>query len=375
MKMQFNDGEINKDSLRILSGWIILSKIYSAGCRGTHKILEHFSSPEEFFSLPLEKITNISTIDNKIIDFVKHELPNISLSKDFELIRELYVNIVTCKDAGYPCSLRTISYPPVLLYVRGELKKEDEKAIGVVGTRRATSYGKIATRKLVRELAREKFTVVSGMARGIDTHAHEVALEEGGRTIAVLGCGVDVVYPRENKTLMDEIVKKGAVISEFSLGTGPFPQNFPQRNRIISGLSMGVLVVEAPLKSGALITADFALEQGKEVFAVPGHITNPYSEGTNKLIKEGARVVESVQDILEELGVASMSEQGISTCNLQLSFEEKIVLDKLASEPYHIDEIVEASNFSIAKIADILTRLQLKGLARELPGKLFVKDT
>jgi len=262
-----------------------------------------------------------------------------------------------------------------LLYLRGDLKKEDEIAVAIVGTRQATSYGKIVARKIARELAKEHITVVSGMARGIDTYAHEGALEEGGRTIAILGCGVDIVYPWENKSLMEQIIKQGAVISEFSLGTKPFARNFPRRNRIISGLSKGVVVVEAPLKSGALITADFALEQGREVFSVPGVITSPYSKGTNKLIKEGARVVESVYDILEELGISSLRNERKSYVDYQLSFEEKTIFDQLTLNPSHIDDIVEKSGFPVARVADILMRLQLKKMLRELPGKLFLKES
>ena len=216
--------------------------------------------------------------------------------------------------------------------------------------------------------------MISGMARGIDTAAHEGALEEGGRTIAVLGCGVDVVYPPENDSLMREIIEKGAVISEFPLGEKPLAQNFPRRNRIISGLSRGVLVVEAPSKSGALTTADFALEQGREVFAVPGSITNPYCRGSNKLIKEGAKMVEDVSDILEELGFYSIKKEKISSIDPQISFEEKIILNLLSSEPIHIDELIEKTQLSVPKVADILIRLQMKGMIRELPGKLFVKE-
>ncbi|MBE0477921.1 DNA-protecting protein DprA [Candidatus Aerophobetes bacterium] len=372
--MQFKCGGSDKDSLNSLSGWILLSKISSAGCPGAGKLLKYFGTPDKIFSFPLEKLIQICKIDKKTIEFIKNELPKISLEQDLDLINKLNIKLVTCKDSDYPSSLQTIAYPPILLYIRGELKKEDERAVAVVGTRRATNYGKTATRKLVRELARERITIISGMARGIDTCAHEVALEEGGRTIAVLGCGVDVVYPRENSSLMNEIIKNGAVISEFSLGTEPFARNFPRRNRIISGLSMGVVVVEAPLKSGALITADFALEQGKEVFSVPGVITSPYSEGTNRLIKEGAKVVENVYDILEELNIPFSGEKDSFTYDLQLSFEEKLIFDKLTSNPSHIDEIVRQSSLSVAKVADILMRLQLKGMVRELPGKLFLKD-
>jgi len=245
-----------------------------------------------------------------------------------------------------------------------------------VGTRRATVYGKLTARRLARDLAREGVTVVSGMARGIDTEAHRGALEAGGRTIAILGCGVDIVYPPENRGLMEEIIKKGAVISEFSLGEEPEAPHFPQRNRIISGLSKGVLVVEAPLKSGALITANFALDQGRDVFAVPGNINSPNSHGTNQLIKEGAKLVESMEDVLEELNfseLAQLKKEKIKAENLSLSSEEKKIFNLLKEEPSHIDLLVKLSRFPASKVGELLMRLQIKSLVRELPGKLFCK--
>lgn len=338
-----------------------------------HHLLEHLNSPEDILFTPLEKLSNIPKIDKELIDSIRKRMPRESLTRDLQQIKKLGIKLIAWDDSIYPLNLRHIYDPPFLLYVRGDLRKEDEKAVAVVGTRRATRDGKIVARKLARELARETITVVSGMARGIDTAAHEGALEEGGRTIAVLGCGVDIVYPPENKSLMEAIIKKGAVISEFPLGTSPLAYNFPRRNRIISGLSKGVLVVEAPVKSGALITVDYALEQGREVFAVPGVITNPYSRGTNRLIKEGAKVVEQVSDILEELGLGAAKEykRGV---DLQLSFEEKQMLDHLSSQPVHIDDLVKKTQLPVSRVGDILMRLQLKTMVRELPGKLFIKE-
>jgi len=367
--MQFR--ELSQEELKF---WILLSKTPSLGPIRCHKLLERFGSPKEIFSAPLEELTKIPKIDEKTIRFIKEEVPYISLRQDYELIRKLKIKLIPFSASFYPANLRNIPDPPFLLYERGELERSDENSVAIVGTRKATNYGKIVARKLARELAREGITVISGMARGIDTAAHEGALEEGGRTIAVLGCGVDVVYPPENDSLMREIIEKGAVISEFPLGEKPLAQNFPRRNRIISGLSRGVLVVEAPSKSGALTTADFALEQGREVFAVPGSITNPYCRGSNKLIKEGAKMVEDVSDILEELGFYSIKKEKISSIDPQISFEEKIILNLLSSEPIHIDELIEKTQLSVPKVADILIRLQMKGMIRELPGKLFVKE-
>ncbi|MBC7189455.1 DNA-protecting protein DprA [Candidatus Aerophobetes bacterium] len=370
--MQFKKVKKGK-SLSSLESWILLSKLSSFGYPEAKKIIEEFGLPEKVFNLPLEKLCKVSKIDKKVIDFIKRNILEGSLQREKKVIERLNVEILPLTSPLYPERLRSITAPPLVLYIRGRLKKEDSLAVAIVGTRRATSYGKVAARKLARELAREGVTVVSGMARGIDTCAHEGALEEGGRTIAVLGCGVDVVYPPENSSLMEEIIKNGAVVSEFCPGTKPYAGNFPRRNRIISGLSMGVVVVEAPLKSGALITVEFALEQGKEVFAVPGHITSPYSEGTNRLIKEGAKVVQEVEDILEELGIEKKNGRSFSQ-RFQLTFEERKVLDNLDLNPVHIDRIAERCNFSVAKTCDLLMRLQLKGMVRELPGKLFLRE-
>ncbi len=352
--------------------WIILSKAPRLGPAKFKQLIEHFDSPERILSASLEELSRISTIDQSTLDYITNKAKEIDVEKDLDRIDKLRVSLVSIKDSEYPFNLKTIFDPPFVLYIRGELKKEDVNSVAIVGTRRATNYGKIIARRLGRDLAREGITVVSGMARGIDTSAHWGALEAGGRTIAVLGCGVDVIYPFENKKLMEAIVEKGAVISEFPLRAIPQAQNFPRRNRIISGLSKGVVVVEAPFKSGALITANFALEQGREVFAVPGNITNPYSHGSNLLIKEGAKLVEDVADILEELHIYFKEEKVKPSPSL--SNEEKIVMNCLSGEPLHINALVEKSNLSPAKVAENLIRLEIKGLVRELPGKLFVRE-
>ena len=226
---------------------------------------------------------------------------SIDIDKEIGLIKKYDVEVITIDEDQYPKNLKHIYNPPRVLYVKGKLIPEDYYSIGIVGSRKASFYGQQNAERLGSELAQKGFTVISGMARGIDTYAHKGALKAKGRTIAVLGSGINVVYPPENKTLMDEISRNGAVISEFPIDTRPNRQNFPMRNRIISGLSMGVLVIEAARKSGALITASFALEQGREVFSLPGRVDMSTSRGTLGLIKEGAKLVESVDDILEEL--------------------------------------------------------------------------
>ena len=352
--------------------WIILSKASRLGPVKFSQLMKYFGSPEKILSASFEELSRVPKIDQDTLSYITNKAKELNIEKDLDLMDKLGVNLITIEDTEYPSGLKMIFDPPFVLYVRGKLKKEDENSIAVVGTRRATNYGKITARRLARDLAKEGITVVSGMARGIDTSAHWGALEAGGRTIAVLGCGVDTVYPFENKELMEAIAKKGAVISEFPLGAIPERQNFPRRNRIISGLSKGVVVVEAPLKSGALITANFALEQGREVFAVPGNVTSPYSQGSNSLIKEGAKLVESVEDILEELNIYFKEER--TKPYPSLSEEERIIMDHLSKEPLHINLLVKESGLSPAKVSENLIRLEIKGLVRELPGKLFVKE-
>ncbi|PKM78880.1 MAG: DNA-protecting protein DprA, partial [Firmicutes bacterium HGW-Firmicutes-13] len=236
-----------------------------------------------------------------------------------------------------------------------------------------TSYGKRTALNISRYLARSGFTVISGLARGIDTFAHSGALEAGGRTVAVLGSGLDIIYPRDNEGLAEEIIKNGALVSEFPLGTLPLPGNFPRRNRIISGLSTGVVVVEAAERSGALITADCALEQGKEVFVVPGNIDSPYSKGCNKLIKEGAVLVEEPAHILQELGYDFSNDLGKGKTFTDLTVEEKELMKIITNQPLHIDDILASSSLSPQKLNTLLTIMELKGAVKQLVGKYFIK--
>jgi len=357
--------------------WILLSKVPSLGPKRSRELVRYFGSPGKVLSAPVKRLMEVPGIGKEVALSIAGARESMDVEKDLEYMDEAGITLVSFQDSLYPVNLRAISNPPFLLYVRGELRKEDESAVAIVGTRRATTYGKLTARRLARDLGRRGVTIVSGMARGIDTAAHQGALEVGARTIAVLGCGIDVVYPPENRELMEEIVKNGAVISEFPLGTLPEAPNFPQRNRIISGLSKGVVVVEAPLRSGALITVDFALEQGREVFAVPGQVNSPTSQGVNRLIKEGAKLVESVEDVMEELRFSFYKDQApmkeAEERGRSLSSEEKKIFSLLKDVPVHIDFIISGSGMSASKVAAVLVDLQLKGLIRELPGKLFVK--
>lgn len=294
--------------------------------------------------------------------------------------------IITPKDKGYPKLLKEIPDPPQKLWVRGEIKKEDEKAIAVVGARRATNYGREVTEELVNALVVAGLTIVSGMARGIDSCAHKAALEAGGRTIAVLGSGIDVIYPPENKKLYEEIAKAGAVISEFEPGTLPNAWNFPQRNRIIAGLSLGVLVCEAAEKSGSLITAGYAGEFGREVFAVPGPIYSKMSAGTAALIKDGAKLVYSTKDILDELGalpaagfVLGLGRWGLEEVPENLprkvapdTSELKVILELLQDEPKHIDAIIKETGLSASKVSSLLSMAEIYGVVKHLGAGMYI---
>ena len=295
---------------------------------------------------------------------------------------------ITINDPDYPVRLKNIHNPPRELYVNGSLLPRDEIAVALVGSRRASMYGLEMAEKLGYDLALRGVTVVSGMARGIDTAAHRGALKAKGRTIAVMGSGHGHIYPPENEKLYAEIAKTGAVVTEYEDDFGPIPRNFPQRNRIISGLSLGVVVVEAAKDSGALITASLAAEQGREVFAVPGKISSATSSGTNALIKDGAQLVQTVDDILEELSIKEATEAlsegkkskpGSITRMTKayiynsLTDSERKAYKALSDEPLHIDEILSKSGLSLASGSKALLNLELKKLARQIPGKQYVR--
>ena len=293
--------------------------------------------------------------------------------------------IISINDAEYPAGLKNIFDPPREIFVRGNILAEDDNAVAIVGTRTPTHYGLKQCEKLSYDLAIRGITIVSGMARGIDSAAHRGAIKAGGRTIAVLGSGFNYIYPPENKRLSEEIANSSAVISEFPPDTRPYKNNFPKRNRIISGMSKGVLVIEAAVRSGSLITANFALEEGREVFALPGRVDSEKSVGTNQLIKEGAKLVESFEDILEELKrvikIREITEnparqarrQEPSGAALSIGPDEKAVFDILNDEPMPIDEISQNLKLSPADISKILLGLELKRLVKVLPGNNFIK--
>jgi DNA processing protein len=274
--------------------------------------------------------------------------------------------LLTLGEDAYPPLLRELSDAPPVLYVRGTLLPEDQRALSIVGTRKATTYGRDTAYNLAKQLAAYGITIISGLAHGIDSAAHRGAIEGDGRTIAVLGCGVDKIYPRDNHKLATDIIGSGALISEFPIGAPPEARNFPRRNRVISGLSLGVIVVEAPEKSGSLITASVAAEQGREVFAVPGNIFSPSSSGTNRLIQDGAKLVMSIDDILSEFKIARelLQTRTITEQIAPATTLEAQILEYLGADPIHIDDLVRQLELPVATISSTLTILELKGLAR-----------
>jgi DNA processing protein len=325
-------------------------------------LLEAFGTAEEAWkaSPAAWQAAGLNTRTNASLE---QQRRRIAPEAELERLLRLRVGVLRLVDAEYPRLLREISQPPPLLYIRGQLTTEDEWALAVVGTRRVSAYGRQVTERLAGELAAQRITVISGLARGIDTFAHAAALEAGGRTIAVLGCGPDLVYPPDNAKLAARILEQGALVTEFPPGTQPEAANFPVRNQLISGLSLGVLVTEAPEQSGALITTRFAAEQGRDVFAVPGNITNRGSIGANRLIQDGAKLVLTTDDILTELNLHMVPQQMELREVLPENDLEAQLLALLGAtgDPQHIDDLCRASSLPVAQVSGALVMMELKG--------------
>jgi len=331
----------------------------------------YFGDLERAWHAPLAELT-AAGLDSKSAQAVVSLRDAISLDDEIQKLKQYNVTLLTGDDTAYPRRLKeTYDYPP-LLYVRGTLVPDDECALGVVGTRRASVYGKQVAEEMVAELARNRMTIVSGLAKGIDSVAHRTALQCGGRTIAVAACGLDMVYPSEHAELARQIMHQGALVSEFPLGTRPKAEHFPQRNRIISGMSLGVLVVEAGEQSGAMITAKWAVEQNREVFAVPGSIFSPGSKGTNRLIQEGAKLVRNCNDILEELNLMAVAYQMDMDDLAGTTDTEAQVMACLSEEATHIDDVCRHSALPISTVASVLAMLELKGLVKQVGGMNYV---
>jgi len=358
---------------------INLSAIPGLGPVRIRALVAHFRSTERIFRASLKELTSVDSVDYKtarnIVNYSDFKFGKNQLKK----AGLLGIKVISFWDNAYPENLKRIYDPPVYLYVKGNLIKTDKYAISVVGTRLPSKYGYLIAEKLTKALAKKGICIVSGLARGIDTISHHAAMQGRGRTIAVLGSGVDVLYPGENKKLAEAIVQQGALISEFPLGTGPEAPNFPKRNRLISGLSYGTLVIEAGLKSGALLTANYALEQNREVFAVPGNIDSAKSSGTNQLIKAGAKLVTSVNDILVELEhhfrpiLKDNDEPKFNKIPSDLSDMELKVLQVLSNAPIHIDKLSQLIGKTTSETLSILLPLEFKDLVKQLPGKFFIK--
>ncbi len=358
--------------------WFALKSVPGVGNHIFKRLINHFSSPKLTFEASQEELLKVEGMHPRLAHAIKkHKLPE-SAEKDLDLVMQKGYKIITMSDTDYPPLLLQISDPPPFLYVFGHLDSSIRN-IAVVGSRNATNYGIYTTKRLCKDLASCEMTIVSGMAKGIDSAAHKGALMGNGYTIAVLGSGLENIYPEENKKLFYKIAENGAVISEFPLMTEPEPHNFPRRNRIISGISLGTVVVEATKRSGALITARLALEQNREVFAVPGSIQSFKSIGTHTLIKQGAKLVEHANDILEELShlvkVPDSKDKNIQNkaANIlpPLSPEESPVFEILEPYDVHIDDLVRRLSIEPGKLSSILLQLELKGIVQQSPGKLF----
>jgi DNA processing protein len=332
--------------------------------------LLHKLSPRQVWIVGSEELTPY--MNKRVLEALAYTRQRINPEAEWEKLVKQGIKVCTVGHKNYPESLAEIYDPPLLLYYRGNLS-ESELSLAVVGSRRASPYGRTVGALIVKDLAKAGFTVISGGARGIDTVAHQAALDAGGRTIAVLGNGLDIIYPRENMHLFSRIQEQGAVVSEYPLGTEPLGGHFPARNRIISGMSLGTLVVEGAEKSGSLITADCALEQGRDVFAVPGPVTGPGSRGPHKLIKQGAKLVESAADILLEYGYLVPDYYQVSLADLTLPKESAELLELLSLEPIHIDVICKQLSRSPEKLAGLLVNLELSGQIRQLSGGHYIK--
>ncbi len=388
-----------------LKYWLALKLVEGLGNIGIKSLLQSFGAPEHVFKAPLHLLETVPGIGSKTARHIKDFKQWEQVDGELEKALRMNVAILTCQDPLFPQRLRHIYDCPVILYVKGDLGGIDV-SVAVVGSRKASAYGKYTTERLCRELALSGVAIVSGMAKGIDASAHKGALSVKGRTVAILGSGLDVIYPPENESLYYEISECGAVVSEFSFGTRPNAPNFPARNRIISGMSLGVVVVEATEKSGSLITARIALEQGREVFAVPGSIDEAGSRGTNRLIKEGAKLVEDVEDILAEIGPQTSPGESMpvkaalpavltelssdehhdappdsprngprqhhDVHHAILGEKEQLLINNLSFRPRPVDDLIAATGMSASEILSLLLHLELRGLIRQMPGKTYI---
>ena len=351
--------------------WIGFNLVRGIGPAKVRRLLDYFGDLRAAWSAAPEEL-RAADLDRRSLESLLAARAGVDLDQALKRVEQSGAQVLTWESDDYPRNLRNIPQSPPVLYVKGTLIPADEWAIAVVGTRRASAYGREVTRELAGQLAASRVTIVSGLARGIDGMAHQAALDAGGRTIAVLGSGLDHVYPPEHKALAEKIIRAGALVSDYPLGMPPESANFPPRNRIISGLAKGVVIVEAPEGSGALITADFAAEQGRDVFAVPGSILLRSCRGTNKLIQQGAKPVLEANDILEELNMTLVTEYTQASLAFPADETEKQLLSFLSAEPVHVDELRAKTGLPIAQVSGTLALMELKGLVRQVSGMNYV---
>ena len=357
--------------------FIDLLRLYSIQGIGPTRIrnlITAFGSPKGVLKAPIQRLVCIQGIEKHMARQIKENVDDKYVEYQLDYLQQNHIKVLTYWDKSYPQRLKKIYDAPVMLFYKGDVTVLQTDSLGVVGTRNPSEYGKMVTEKFCRELVKYNMTIVSGLARGIDTVAHRTVVKNGGKTIAVLGCGLDQIYPPENKNLAKHVIENGVIISEYRIGTIPDPGNFPRRNRIISGLSIGTLVSEASKKSGALITAYQALDQNREVFAIPGPITSRKSHGTNNLIKQGAKLVQDTDDIIQELesqlgNIESLEEQTIS----MLKGFEKTLFEMLSEDPIHIDLLARQSERTTSEVLSVLLTLEIMGVAKQLSGKMFVR--
>ncbi|MCD6460062.1 DNA-processing protein DprA [bacterium] len=352
----------------------IFFNLLSIGYRSLLLLKNEFGSLSNAIKANEHDLLKIKGIRKNTVNNIIEKRDSSILDKELALCKKSGCRIITIEDSEYPEQLKEISLPPLVLYVKGELMNEDKNAIAMIGTRRPSQYGKKIMRKLSYDLAEQGVTIISGLAKGLDSCAHNSALEANGRTIAVLGSGLECLYPRENKKLARIIEQSGAVISEFPLETSPYRSNFPIRNRIISGLSLGTIVVEAAVKSGSLITAGFALEQNRTVFAVPGNIDSPYSEGTNNLIKQGAVIANNAEAVFREIPYLKRINKGGNekiAHKINFSEKEKTIIDLVSKQIIHIDKILDKTEFTAPELTVLLLSLEMKNVVKQLSGKYY----
>ena len=375
------------DALSALQEWLELRAVQGLGSLTLTRLIQQFGSPDTIRRAPISQLTSVAGVSPSLAHMLHEPLPHKiteQIQREIDAMTAGKFSMVTLADPSYPARLRTIPDPPPILSYTGKLLECDEPALAVIGTRKGSHVVRAYTRQLSSDLAALGFTIVSGLARGIDAEAHRGALTSTGKTVAVLGCGIDKTYPAEHRELRQQIERQGAILSEFPMGTAPQSYNFPRRNRVISGLSLGVIVTEATLKSGSLITARLALEQNREVFAVPGLITSPGSQGPHKLIKQGAKLIETPSDIVEEIlpmlepsfrqQLETQQEASQTTLSaVSLKPDEQHMLEKISLEPISLDELIAQGSYSSSEVMSILLSLEVKGLIKQIPGLQYIR--